>query len=89
MNLVPIVVLLAAVLGCTTDGPEAVREGFKVARFSRRFWRMTVQKLKAAAQRPPTIPCPCVREHRKRVRDDWAALDVFRNSTAHEEYRPS
>lgn len=33
--------------------------------------------------------CPCVAERRERARRELAALDVFTNSTACEEYRPS
>jgi hypothetical protein len=33
--------------------------------------------------------CPCVAERRERARREALAFDVFANSTAHEEYRPS
>jgi len=44
----------------------------------------------SAASMPATqSACPCVAEQREQARRELLALDVFSNSTAHEEYRPS
>lgn len=37
----------------------------------------------------PVCQCPLVREQRRVARRAVLALDVFHNSTEHEEYRPS
>lgn len=91
MNLAPMIVLLAAVCGCTADGPAAFHEGWRLARLGSRFGRKVLARARAAAPscRTPRLPCRAELERRERQGRDFLAFDVFRNSTEYEEYRPS
>jgi hypothetical protein len=89
VNIVPMIVLLAAVLDCTTDGPETLREGVRLVRLSRRLGQQFLGRLQAMVRPRPAASCPCVQERRERMRREFLAFDSYRNSTEHEEYRPS
>jgi hypothetical protein len=89
VNIVPMIVLLAAVLDCTTDGPETLREGMRLVRLSRRLGQQVLGRVQAMARPRPAAPCPCVQERHERSRREFLAFDPLRNSTACEEYRPS
>lgn len=84
------IIFIAAVLGCSADGPVATRQWWLLGRAGTRLGRQAITQLKAAVQRrQQTDPCPCVQERRERSRREFLALDLLKNSTEHEEYRPS
>lgn len=90
MNIVDGIILLAAVLGCSADGPVAARQWWLLGRASAQLERSAVARLKAAVQRRQQAdPCPCVVERREQARRAYLAFDPYRNSTEYEEYRPS
>lgn len=74
MNVVALIELTAAVVGCTTDGPHMVRQG---RRFFRRPNRLrSVQPVESVVSLNRAVLLALLRD-----------TDEFRNSTAHEEYR--
>lgn len=88
--MVTAVMVLAALIGCTADGASAVREGIRVARHGGRLCQKVVRKLGTALHRHrQRIPSAQALEHKERVRREFMAYDVYRNSTEHEEYRAS
>jgi hypothetical protein len=93
VNVVPEVLLFSALLGCTTDGPVAVRESWRMARVGGRLGHQAVQRLKAVLRRKRQVArydtCPAEQERREQRRREFTAYDVFKNTTEHEEYRPS
>jgi hypothetical protein len=90
VNIMDGIILLAAVLGCSADGPVAARQWWLLGRASARLERQAVARLKAAAQRRQQgKPCPAELERRKQALRDFQAFDPFQNSTEYEEYRPS
>lgn len=90
VNIVNGIILLAAVFGCSADGPVAARQWWLLGRAGVRFERQAMARLKAAAQgRRQAKPCPAELERRERIRREFLALDLLKNSTEHEEYRPS
>jgi hypothetical protein len=89
VNIAPMIVLLAAVLDCTTDGPVTLREGVRLVRLSRRLGQQVLGRVQAMVRPRPAAPCPCMQERHERSRRVYLAFDPFRNSTEHEEYRPS
>jgi hypothetical protein len=84
MNLTPVIVLVAALLGCTRDGPEVVLKGLSLVRAGRRLGRIARTRLKATRRRQAS-PCRCAAERHERIWREMEALDVFANSTLHEE----
>jgi hypothetical protein len=84
------IILLAAVLGCSADGPVAARQWWLLGRASARLERQAVARLKATVQRRQQAkPCPAELERRERIHREFMAFDPLKNSTEYEEYRPS
>lgn len=80
--------VLAALLGCTADGPAAVREGIHAARHGGRLCRLVMHRL-GMALHLRCVPSARALERQDRLRRELMAFDLYRNSTEHEEYRPS
>jgi hypothetical protein len=74
VNLIALIELTAAVVGCTTDGPRIVRLG-------RRFFR---RSNRAGSAR---VPMPTASPNRTELLALLRSTEEFRNNTAHEEYR--
>jgi hypothetical protein len=89
MSLIPGIILMAALLGCTSDGPAAMREWLRMVRTSAQFGQQVMTRLRATVQHRSASPCPCVAERKARARMEACAFDPFKNSTEHEEYRSS
>lgn len=90
MSIVSGIILLAAVFGCSADGPVAARQWWLLGRAGARLEQQAIARLKAAAQRRRQAkPCPAELERRERIHREFMALDLLKNSTEHEEYRPS
>jgi hypothetical protein len=90
VSIVSGIIFLAAVFGCSADGPVAARQWWMLGRAGTRLGQSAVTRLKAAGQRrQQTGPCPCVVERREQARRAYLAFDPLRNATDHEEYRPS
>jgi len=57
---------------------------------SSRFGQYALTLVKTAAQRwQRPVLCPAELERRERLRREFMAFDLLKNSTEHEEYRPS
>ena len=86
MNITTAFVFMAAMFGCASDGPVAVREGLRFTHSGRHFGRQVIVRFKTMLRhRPPHQPCPPKRERRRQVLATFSSLDVFANSTLHEE----
>lgn len=91
MNFMSTLLFVAAILGCSTDGPEAIREGWRIVRVGHRLSRKVLAQMQTTLRnrQPKVSPCPAEQERREHLRREFLALDPFKNSTEHEEYRPS
>lgn len=90
MSIVDAIIFIAAVFGCSADGPIAVRQWLLLGRAGARSGWQAVARLKATVQRRQQAkPCPAELQRRERLRWESLAFDQYKNSTEHEEYRPS